>query len=150
MTDPIEVPYLDLKAQYRSIKPEIDAAVANVLESCQFILGPEVASFEREFASYCGASECIALNSGTSALHLALLAAGEHRGAAAERGIRWLTQTQRADGSWDQPQYTGTGFPGDVYINYHLYRLAFPISALGRYVSLTHPEVAHDGDDPAS
>jgi len=81
---------------------------------------------------------------------LALLAAGEHRGTAAERGIRWLARTQRADGSWDQPQYTGTGFPGDVYINYHLYRLAFPISALGRYVGLTHPEVAHDGDDPAS
>ena len=81
---------------------------------------------------------------------LALLAAGEHRGTAAERGIRWLARTQRADGSWDQPQYTGTGFPGDVYINYHLYRLAFPISALGRYVGLTHAEVAHDGDDPAS
>jgi squalene-hopene/tetraprenyl-beta-curcumene cyclase len=81
---------------------------------------------------------------------LALLAAGEHRGTAAERGIRWLARTQRADGSWDQPQYTGTGFPGDVYINYHLYRLAFPISALGRYVSLTHAEMAHDGDDPAS
>jgi squalene-hopene/tetraprenyl-beta-curcumene cyclase len=81
---------------------------------------------------------------------LALLAAGEHRGAATERGIRWLARTQRADGSWDQPQFTGTGFPGDVYINYHLYRLAFPISALGRYVDLTHPEVAHDGDDPAS
>jgi squalene-hopene/tetraprenyl-beta-curcumene cyclase len=81
---------------------------------------------------------------------LALLAAGEHRGAPAERGIRWLARTQRADGSWDQPQFTGTGFPGDVYINYHLYRLAFPISALGRYVDLTHPEVAHDEDDPAS
>ncbi len=81
---------------------------------------------------------------------LALLAAGEHRGAAAERGIGWLAQTQRADGSWDQPQYTGTGFPGDVYINYHLYRLAFPINALGRYVDLAQPEVAHHGDDPAS
>jgi squalene-hopene/tetraprenyl-beta-curcumene cyclase len=66
---------------------------------------------------------------------LALLAAGEHGSAATERGIRWLAQTQRADGSWDEPQYTGTGFPGDFYINYHLYRLAFPISALGRYVS---------------
>jgi dTDP-4-amino-4,6-dideoxygalactose transaminase len=77
MTDsPIKVPYLDLKAQYQSIKSEIDAAVAAVLESCQFILGPEVAAFEREFAAYCGATECIALNSGTSALHLALLAAG--------------------------------------------------------------------------
>ncbi|SRR5579871_2720464 len=72
----VKVPYLDLKAQYRSIKPEIDAAIASVLESCQFALGPEVAAFEQEFATYCGAAECIALNSGTSALHLALLAAG--------------------------------------------------------------------------
>jgi dTDP-4-amino-4,6-dideoxygalactose transaminase len=72
----IKVPYLDLKAQYKSIKPEIDAAIARVLDSCQFVLGPEVAAFEQEFAAYCGATECIALNSGTSALHLALLAAG--------------------------------------------------------------------------
>ncbi len=72
----IKVPYLDLKAQYRAIKPEIDAAIANVLESCQFVLGPEVSQFEKEFATYCDSSECIALNSGTSALHLALLAAG--------------------------------------------------------------------------
>ena len=77
MTDsPIKVPYLDLKAQYQSIKPEIDAAIARVLDSCQFVLGAEVADFEQEFAAYCGAAECIALNSGTSALHLALLAAG--------------------------------------------------------------------------
>lgn len=72
----IKVPYLDLKAQYQSIKPEIDAAIARVLDSCQFVLGSEVAGFEQEFATYCGAAECIGLNSGTSALHLALLAAG--------------------------------------------------------------------------
>jgi squalene-hopene/tetraprenyl-beta-curcumene cyclase len=66
---------------------------------------------------------------------LALLAAGEHGSEAAERGIHWLAQAQRTDGSWDEPQYTGTGFPGDFYINYHLYRLAFPLSALGRYVT---------------
>src|SRR5512140_2985651 len=70
------VPYLDLKAQYHSIKPEIDAAIARVLESCQFVLGEAVAGFERDFAAYCGAKECIAVNSGTSAIHLALLAAG--------------------------------------------------------------------------
>jgi squalene-hopene/tetraprenyl-beta-curcumene cyclase len=64
---------------------------------------------------------------------LALHAAGE-RSAAATRGIQWLVDTQRADGSWDEPQFTGTGFPGDFYINYHLYRLVFPISALGRYL----------------
>ncbi|HKI25790.1 MAG TPA: DegT/DnrJ/EryC1/StrS family aminotransferase [Candidatus Sulfotelmatobacter sp.] len=73
---PVQVPYLDLKAQYQSIKPEIDAAIARVLESSQFVLGDEVAGFEREFAPYCGTAECVALNSGTSALHLALLAAG--------------------------------------------------------------------------
>jgi dTDP-4-amino-4,6-dideoxygalactose transaminase len=72
----IKIPSLDLKIQYQSIKPEIDAAIAGVLESGQFILGSEVAAFEQEFATYCGAAECIALNSGTSALHLALLAAG--------------------------------------------------------------------------
>lgn len=76
----VTVPYLDLKAQYLSIKPEIDAAIARVLDSCQFVLGSEVAGFEQDFASYCGTSECIALNSGTSALHLALLAAGVEPG----------------------------------------------------------------------
>jgi squalene-hopene/tetraprenyl-beta-curcumene cyclase len=64
---------------------------------------------------------------------LALLAAGE-RSAAVDRGVAWLAATQRADGTWDEPQFTGTGFPGDFYINYHLYRLVFPVSALGRYL----------------
>ncbi len=64
---------------------------------------------------------------------LALLAAGE-RSNAAERGVQWLCGTQRPDGSWDEPQFTGTGFPGDFYINYHLYRMVFPITALGRYL----------------
>jgi dTDP-4-amino-4,6-dideoxygalactose transaminase len=72
----VKVPYLDLKAQYQSIKPEIDTAIARVLDSCQFVLGSEVAGFERDFAAYSGTTECIAVNSGTSALHLALLAAG--------------------------------------------------------------------------
>jgi dTDP-4-amino-4,6-dideoxygalactose transaminase len=70
------IPFLDLKAQYRQIKREIDAAVARVIASTQFVLGPEVAAFEECFAGYCGTKHCIALNSGTSALHLALLAAG--------------------------------------------------------------------------
>jgi squalene-hopene/tetraprenyl-beta-curcumene cyclase len=62
---------------------------------------------------------------------LALHAAGESSPALA-RGVAWLVATQRADGTWDEPQYTGTGFPSDYYINYHLYRLTFPIMALGR------------------
>ncbi len=70
------IPLLDLKAQYRQIKPEIDAAIARVFESTQFVQGPEVAAFEKRFATYCQTKHCIALNTGTSALHLALLAAG--------------------------------------------------------------------------
>jgi squalene-hopene/tetraprenyl-beta-curcumene cyclase len=69
---------------------------------------------------------------------LALLAAGERENPATERGIRWLAETQRDDGTWDEPWFTGTGFPGDFYINYHLYRLAFPVSALGRYLNGGH------------
>ncbi|TMK87336.1 MAG: hypothetical protein E6G44_00340 [Actinobacteria bacterium] len=65
---------------------------------------------------------------------LALLAAGERSAESARRGVAWLAETQRADGTWDEPLYTGTGFPGDFYINYHLYRLVFPITALGRYL----------------
>ena len=63
---------------------------------------------------------------------LALHAAGERDCQAASAGVQWLVDTQREDGTWDEPQYTGTGFPSDYYINYHLYRLTFPIMALGR------------------
>jgi dTDP-4-amino-4,6-dideoxygalactose transaminase len=70
------IPFVDLHAQYRSIKAEIDAAVARVFESGQFVLGDEVEAFERDFADACGAAHGVAMNSGTSALHLALLAAG--------------------------------------------------------------------------
>jgi squalene-hopene/tetraprenyl-beta-curcumene cyclase len=62
---------------------------------------------------------------------LALDAAGQ-RSRAVRRGVDWLIDAQRADGTWDEPQYTGTGFPSDFYINYHLYRLVFPLMALGR------------------
>jgi dTDP-4-amino-4,6-dideoxygalactose transaminase len=70
------VPFVDLKQQYLSIKDEVLVAVAGVFESTQFVLGKEVAAFEEEFASYSGARYGVAVNSGTSALHLALLAAG--------------------------------------------------------------------------
>jgi squalene-hopene/tetraprenyl-beta-curcumene cyclase len=65
---------------------------------------------------------------------LALLAAGERDSEAAARGAAWLARTQLEDGSWDEPWFTGTGFPGDFYLNYHLYRQVFPVMALGRYV----------------
>ncbi|HEX5224509.1 MAG TPA: squalene--hopene cyclase, partial [Solirubrobacteraceae bacterium] len=77
---------------------------------------------------------------------LALHAAGE-RGRAVERGVAWLISHQRADGTWDEPQYTGTGFPSDYYINYHLYRLSFPLMALARCMHALEPGEGeqHDG-----
>ena len=68
---------------------------------------------------------------------LALLAAGGDP--AVERGVDWLIEAQRPDGGWDEDLYTGTGFPGDFYINYEIYRLVFPISALGRYRTAQPP-----------
>lgn len=65
---------------------------------------------------------------------LALHAAGLSSAEAVQRAVTWLVGTQLPDGGWDEPQYTGTGFPGDFFINYHLYRLVFPVSALGRIV----------------
>ena len=62
---------------------------------------------------------------------LALLAAGETESAAVRRGVAWLVDTQRTDGTWDEPWFTGTGFPWDFNINYHLYRLVLPVMALG-------------------
>ncbi|MBY9067936.1 DegT/DnrJ/EryC1/StrS family aminotransferase [Hyphomonas sp. WL0036] len=70
------IPFVDLKAQYHSIKEEVDAAVLKTLESCAFTLGPEVADFEKLFAAYCNNTHAMGVNNGTSALHLALLAAG--------------------------------------------------------------------------
>lgn len=70
------IPLLDLKAQYESIRREVDPAVLRVLGSGSYVQGGEVREFEHEFAAYCGAAHAVAVNSGTSALHLALLAAG--------------------------------------------------------------------------
>lgn len=71
-----EVPFIDLKPQYQSLAFEIDKAMAGVLESSAFILGSEVTCFEQEFASYCDTEFAVGVDSGTSALELALRAFG--------------------------------------------------------------------------
>jgi dTDP-4-amino-4,6-dideoxygalactose transaminase len=72
----MRVPYYDLKAQYAALRDEIREALDRVCRNTAFCLGSEVAAFEKEFGAYCEAKHCVAVNSGTSALHLALLAAG--------------------------------------------------------------------------
>jgi len=72
----MEIPLVDLEAQYTSIREEVDAAVRRVFQSGQYILGPEVTAFEHEMAAYCGTKYAVGVASGTDALHLALLACG--------------------------------------------------------------------------
>src|SRR5690348_9986717 len=71
----MKVPYFDLAAQYAELRDEIRAILDRVCQNASFILGDEVTRFEQAFASYCEVDHCVALNSGTSALHLALLSA---------------------------------------------------------------------------
>ncbi len=70
------IPFLDLKAQYETVGRDVEAAVLDVLRGGEYVLGPRVADFERDFAAWCGAEQAVAVSSGTAALHLALLAAG--------------------------------------------------------------------------
>ena len=80
-----------------------------------------------------GAAAARSTASQTAWALLGLHAAGESDGRRVARApSRWLVETQLPDGGWDEPYYTGTGFPGDFYLNYHLYRDVFPVMALGR------------------
>jgi dTDP-4-amino-4,6-dideoxygalactose transaminase len=74
MTD--NVPYLDLPAQIRGIRKDLDAVIARTIDNCSFCLGPDVAQFEKDFAKFIGAGHCIGFNNGTSALHIAMLLLG--------------------------------------------------------------------------
>jgi squalene-hopene/tetraprenyl-beta-curcumene cyclase len=115
-------------------KPVIRRAVS-WLVGCQNAdggWGEDLRSYEPDDShQWAGRGESTA--SQTAWAMLALLAAGGAEDSV-ERGASWLARTQLPDGTWDEPQFTGTGFPGDFYINYHLYRLVFPVSALGRYL----------------
>ncbi len=121
----------------------IEAAVA-WLESCQNDdggWGEDLRSYDHPAWRGRGAST----PSQTAWALLALLAA-RRLGEPTRRGVDWLVENQRADGSWDEPYFTGTGFPGDFYINYHLYRLVFPVTALGRYLGTLGSEHEGGGD----
>jgi squalene-hopene/tetraprenyl-beta-curcumene cyclase len=131
-----------IAAGVRPGKPAIRRAVAWLVshQNPDGGWGEDLRSYDDP--SWAGRGESTA--SQTAWALLALLAAWDARPDAPEadsidRGVAWLARTQREDGTWDEPLFTGTGFPGDFYINYHLYRLVFPVSALGRYVTGAGP-----------
>ena len=76
----IELPFVDLQRQYRSIKEEVDTALIESVASAEYILGEELERFEDEFAAYCGARHCVGVGSGTAAIHLVLEALGVSKG----------------------------------------------------------------------
>lgn len=107
--------------------------------------GESCASYDDPDLRGCGTST----PSQTAWALLALLAAGEIEGRAVTRGIEYLVRTQDADGHWDEPWFTGTGFPRDFMLNYHLYRDIWPLWALGRYRRMRRGEAIHlPGTDP--
>src|ERR1700735_2173456 len=76
----MKVPFIDLKSEYAELRAEILPALARVCQASTFVQGPEVEAFEKEFAEFCGTKHCVALSSGTAALHLGLLALGVQPG----------------------------------------------------------------------
>jgi squalene-hopene/tetraprenyl-beta-curcumene cyclase len=109
--------------------PSVGAAVEwlNRVQNADGGFGEDLRSYRD--AAWRGHGESTA--SQTAWALLAFHAAGTE-GPAVESAVNWLADTQRDDGSWDEPYFTGTGFPGDFYLNYHLYRQVFPVMALGR------------------
>ncbi len=114
-----------------------DMADPRVRKAVQFVVsrqnedggwGEDIASYHRVELRGRGPST----PSQTAWALLALLAAGEGEGEAVQRGVAFLVRIQREDGTWDEPHFTGTGFPTDFMIRYHLYRHVFPLMALGR------------------
>jgi dTDP-4-amino-4,6-dideoxygalactose transaminase len=97
----LNVPYLDLRAQHRAISEELRAAVDGVVESASFVSGPAVTRFEAEFAAFVGAGHCVAVGSGTDALHVALLALG------VGPGDEVITQANTFIATLEAIEYTG-------------------------------------------
>jgi squalene-hopene/tetraprenyl-beta-curcumene cyclase len=113
-----------------------NAAVANGVRWLRSVQNPG-GGFGEDLRSYRDRSwsgRGVSTASQTAWALIGLHAAGEGDGDTARRAVEWLVETQLPGGGWDEPYYTGTGFPGDFYLNYHLYRDVFPVMALGRIV----------------
>jgi len=115
-------PYIRRAVNWLKLKQNMDGGWGETCESYH----------DRALA---GVGECTA--SQTAWALLSLMSAGEVHSVNVAKGVRYLTARQRHDGTWDEEQYTGTGFPKFFMIKYHIYRNCFPLMALGTYRNLT-------------
>lgn len=114
-------PYIRRAVQWLKLKQNADGGWG---ESCEsYRQSPSNACTERSTPSQ------------TAWAIMALIAAGEADGSEVMNGVTYLLKRQRADGTWDEKEFTGTGFPKYFYLGYHNYRNCFPLMALGRYLS---------------
>ncbi|TSK05771.1 MAG: squalene--hopene cyclase [Geobacter sp.] len=118
----MEAPYIKKAVNWIKSRQNIDGGWG---ETCESYHDPSLAGMGESTASQ------------TSWALLGLMATGEVNCATVVRGIQYLISTQNADGTWDETQYTGTGFPKYFMIKYHIYRNCFPLMALGTYRTLT-------------
>jgi squalene-hopene/tetraprenyl-beta-curcumene cyclase len=119
-------PYIRKAVNWIKSRQNIDGGWG---ETCESYHDPSLAGIGESTASQ------------TSWAILALLAAGEAKSSTVVRGVQYLLSTQKTDGTWDESQYTGTGFPKFFMIKYHIYRNCFPLMALGTYRNLTADQV---------
>ncbi len=128
--------------------PRVQKAVA-WLESVQQVDGSwGESAYSYDDPSWMGRGEPTA--SQTAWAVLGLVSAGREDSEAVRRGIDYLVKTQMADGSWDEPSFTGTGFPRVFYLRYHLYRIGFPMMALSRYQAAATKLVTNTTANPGA
>ncbi|HVY61928.1 MAG TPA: squalene--hopene cyclase [Planctomycetota bacterium] len=122
-------------AALRAVKEPLDApCMTRAAEWLRSVQNPD-GGWGESCKSYEGAPPAVGVStaSQTAWAVMGLLAAGRGDSDACRRGVEWLLETQKEDGGWDEPEFTGTGFPGVFYLRYHYYRLYFPLLALSRY-----------------
>ena len=97
----MNIPFVDLKIQYQSIKPEIDAVFESILTQARFVGGPQITEFENAFADYMRADHCIACANGTDALEIALLALGIGAGdEVIVPAMSWISTAESRHNGW--------------------------------------------------
>ncbi|GAI88362.1 unnamed protein product, partial [marine sediment metagenome] len=128
----MNVPLVDLKTQYQSIKPEVDRAINRVLHSGSYVMAEEVEAFEEEWAEYCKAKYCVGVSSGTDALYLTLKALGISGQQVVTTPFTFFATTQAIIASGNYPMYVDVDETGNLPPVDFGDRVAIPVHLYGR------------------